>query len=270
MDVLYINLKDQTERKNFVEENFRANNARKWLLHRVEAADTQDVTRNAIAGGLRAAQKACWLSHLKALERARDFSGPVLIAEDDILFGANSLATIESTLAAIPETEWDIIFTDAAIGSIYSMIELFALRRRLEGPRLVSLANLYFSGSTAYIVNRAARDKLLALLPRKGPFEIAYDIQLRMLVHEKKLRASAIFPFPTTLSPYADSTSVQTADDELVNVVMNGFRRLMWLERDIASATEAVERTNAGQDDPETAAFAKILAAFLSPRFVAR
>lgn len=272
MDILYINLDRQRDRRSFLESNFQSVKAAHWRLHRVEAVDAAFAATHAVRGRLRDAEKACYLSHIKAIETAREIPGPVMIVEDDVLFGKGSFAAIEALLAATPEEAWDLIFTDVAIGSVHSMIDLFALRRKYQdtGPKLINLTNLLFSGAAAYIINHDAKHKLLDLLPRNGPFEIAYDLLLRMLVHEKRLRASVIFPFATTLSPFAENSGIQGKQDEITDTVLNAFRRLMWLERDIDAAMAVLDRTGAGRDDPETLAFSNLLGAFLSPSFVTK
>ena len=111
MDIFYINLAEQTERQRKLESNFQANNASQWVLHRIDAVSAQAVA-NKIPGRLRDGEKACFQSHIKAIETAKQSAGHVLIAEDDILFGNCS----------------------SAISSLLMKTRLFGARRRTIWP----------------------------------------------------------------------------------------------------------------------------------------
>ena len=124
------------------------------------------------------------------------------------------------------------------------------------------MLRLPYAGATAYIVNRKSKDKILGLLPRGGPYDVPYDIQIQQLVAGGKLRAFVTFPFTVALSSQADTSQIRAPNPQ--EAAMIAFRRLMCLERDIAGAAESLERAGTSMDDPEIAAFLKILAVFLS------
>jgi GR25 family glycosyltransferase involved in LPS biosynthesis len=266
MDIFYVNLADQADRRRNLENNFQANNALKWSLRRVDAILARAVAQ--VPGGLRDSEKACFQSHIKAIETARESAGHVLIAEDDIQFGAKSLPAIENALGLVPEESWDIIFTDVCVTNTHAMMDMLMLRRA-GGFKLINLARLPFAGATAYIVNRASRDKVFDLVSHGGPLEIPYDIFLQEAIHSNKLRAFVTFPFATTLSPSAENSQVRQSQS-VQEAAMNAFRRLMWLDRDIDTAVEYLDRVRPGVDDAETAAFLKILMVFLSPGSAAK
>lgn len=267
MDVFYINLASQDGRRRAVEENFQAVQKPGWSLTRVEAVTAADMAGR-IAGRIGDGEKACTGSHLKAIALAKARSGHALIAEDDIYFGRRSLETIENTLAKIPEGNWDIIFTDVSITNIHAITDLLLMRRQaINGAPfgLINLARMPFAGSVGYIINRNAMDKLLALIPAHGPLDFPYDIDLQRLVQEGKLRAFVTFPFATTLGPAADVSLLRNPKPH--ETAMNAFRRLMWLERDIAEAQKTIAQVTQGPQDGETQTFLKILSVFLSPDF---
>ena len=271
MDIFYINLADQTDRRRNLESNLQASNDLQWSLHRVDAISSQAVA-NQIRGRLRDSEKACFQSHIKAIEMAKQSAGHALIAEDDILFGTRSFQVIEDALAFIPEDSWDVIFTDVCVTNTHAMIDLLLLRRRASGDtsfKLINLNRLPFAGATAYIVNRKSKDKILDLLPHGGPLEIPYDVYLQQVIHNNKLRGFVTFPFATALSPQAENSQIQQSYS-VQEGAMNAFRRLMWLERDIDTAVETIDRVRAATEDAETAAFLKILAIFLSPDFATK
>jgi GR25 family glycosyltransferase involved in LPS biosynthesis len=265
MDILYINLADQTDRRHALESNFQAVQAPQWSLHRVDAVPARAAAP--VPGRLRDGEKACFQSHIKAIETSKQSDGPVLIAEDDILFGAGSFAAIESALALIPEDSWDLIFTDICITNVHAMLDLLTLRRRAaaEPFRLINLARLPFAAATAYIVGRNAKEKLLGVVSRNGPRDVPYDVYLQQAIHDGKLRAFVVFPFATGLAPSAENSQVRQSQS-VQEAAMNAFRRLIWLERDIGTATATLDAVRLRPDDQETAAFLKILAVFLSPQ----
>lgn len=266
MDVFYINLAHQAARRQALEENFRAVNAKGWRLTRIEAVTAGEMAGR-FAGRIGDGEKACFHSHIKALTLALQTPGPALIAEDDIQFGRRSFETIEQTLAKIPATAWDIIFTDVSITNIHAMTDLLLMRRQaVEGAfGLVNLARMPFAGSAGYIVNDHAKEKLLALISDPGPLDFPYDIFLQRAIADGKLRGFVTFPFATTLAAEADNSTLRHPASH--ETAMNAFRRLMWLERDVAQADQTISAVTQGATDPETRTFLKILSVFLSPGF---
>ena len=260
MDIFYINVADQIHRREFVERNFAAIQRPGWRLSRIDAV-TVETARN-MPGRIRDGEKACFQSHLCAIEKAQHAAGHVLIAEDDILFGEGSLPAIERALASIAEDDWDILFTDLVIPNAGPMANLYLLRQRLArsgGSQLLDLSNLNFAGTTAYIVNHRVRDKVLQALAADASLDVPYDLQLRKLIHSKTLRGHVIIPFPTTVSAFADTSQIQ--DTNLADAVWTAFRRLIWLERDIGAAMKplAIEKAEPGAE-----AFALLLTAMQS------
>ncbi len=267
MDVFYINLGAQTQRRRALEDNFQAANNKGWRLTRVEAVSAGEMAGR-IPGRIGDGEKACFHSHIKALGLAKASSGPVLIAEDDILFGTRSFDAIEQALAKIPETAWDIIFTDVSITNIHAMADLLLMRRQAVngGPfGLINLARMPFAGSVSYIVNAHAKEKFLALISNTGSLDFPYDIHLQRAIADGKLRGFVAFPFATTLSPDADNSQIRNLKAD--ETAMSAFRRLMWLERDIDDAAKTIAQVTQGAGDAETQTFLKILSVFLAPGF---
>src|SRR6266487_4693017 len=131
MECIYINLDSETSRRGAVEQTFRDNCPPSWRLQRLSAVTPTYIGEREIEGNLRDGEKACFLSHLKALDLAREFDGNVLIAEDDILLGNGSALAIEQALGTMAGNDWDLLFTDVCIAGIHAMIELFRLKRLL-------------------------------------------------------------------------------------------------------------------------------------------
>ena len=267
MECVYINLDEQTARRNSLESNFHQTCPQGWSIRRVAAVSVRDIEDRDVQGTLRNTEKACFLSHVKALELGGTCAGHVLIAEDDILFGQESAPLIERAVATVPDTAWDVIFTDACITGVHAMIELFQLRRTLtpeNGFRLINLKGISFAAATSYVVNNDSKRKVRDLLLEHYPLNTPLDLFIRQKVNENALQACMLFPFATSLSGHADDSQIQVGNGCVTDLVWNSFRRAMWVQRDL----EAVETTlNAIQPrvyEKSAAVFSRIIAAILS------
>jgi GR25 family glycosyltransferase involved in LPS biosynthesis len=273
MDCLYINLNRQIARRQFLERNFAESRLDGWSLSRVEAEDASSLSQEPVAGTLRNSEKACFLSHRKAIRQSLRSTGHVMVVEDDALFGKNSCRNIQTAIASLPESEWDLLFTDVCITQANVMFDLFVTRRRLAEDRravFLDLKQMPFAGSTAYVVNSGSKAKLLDVLGQADPLDTPYDLYLRSQIRASNLRARVIFPFPTSLSELADDSSVQVDDASTPDLIWNAFRRLVWAERDAERSLRSLERLDSDNLDAESRAFALILAARMSPRFSSR
>jgi len=267
MDVFFINLASQNERRAFLERNFAAGDTASWRLHRIEAVTAAEAAQ--APGALRDGEKACLLSHRKALEAAVQTDGHVLIAEDDIQFGQHTAAAVETALRQIPETAWDIVFTDVIFPGLDRMYQLFRLRQDYDASGqsgLLDLSEMNFAGSIGYVVNRHAKGGLLHALSQDPSRDVPYDVWLKHLVQNRMLRAFVIFPFPTTQSEFGAQSQIQSAAEKDIRAIWTAFRQLVWRERDTDQAMRALERANT-QAPPDCAAMAQIFALMLSPEF---
>ncbi len=267
MDVFFINLASQGERRAFLERNFAASDTASWPLHRIEAVTAADAAQ--VPGALRDGEKACFLSHRKALEAAVRTDGHVLIAEDDIQFGQHTAAALETALKQIPENAWDVVFTDVIFPGLDRMYQLFRLRQDYDASGqsgLLDLSEMNFAGSIGYVVNSNAKGGLLHAANQDPSLDVPYDVWLKHLAQNRMLRAFVIFPFPTTQSELGTQSQIQIAAEKDIGAIWTAFRQLVWRERDIDQAIRALERANT-QAAPDCAAMAKIFALMLSPEF---
>jgi len=273
MQCLFINLDSRQDRRDFLDANFAANRLPGWRLERIAAFDAAHVEKKKVPGILRAAEKACFLSHVKALERSQADPHHTMILEDDAMFGKESCASIEGALGVFPDSDWDIIYTDVIILHAHLMVRLLSLRRELGATgeqQLLNLADLPFTAASAYVVNSRAKARLLNLVAEVGDLDINYDLYLRKLITEGKIRAFVTFPFVTTISALADTSNIQTDDTALSDAVWYAFRRLVWLHRDLAAAMNPLQAVRADFVDAESAAIARLVELILSPKFVGK
>jgi GR25 family glycosyltransferase involved in LPS biosynthesis len=265
MDCIYINLDEQAARRQSLESNFHQV-CPDWHINRVPAVSATQIECEGIPGKLRNNEKACFLSHVKALEFALTLPDHVLIAEDDILFGETSAALIERAIATL-SADWDIVFTDVCITGVHAMIELFQLRRMLtaqNGFRLVNLKGVSFAAATSYVVNTKSKLKIRDLLLTHRPLDTPLDLFIRQLVNEESLNACVLFPFATSLSDHADASQVQVGDGRLTDLVWNSFRRAMWIQRDLDRVELTLKAIQPRIYEKGSAVLSKIVGALLS------
>jgi GR25 family glycosyltransferase involved in LPS biosynthesis len=274
MQCILINLDDQPERRQKVEANFAETCTSNWTMGRMSAINAQQVDTSEVKGRLTAPEKGCFLSHLIAINASRQLVGHTMIVEDDVLFGEQSFVAIDKALELASGCEWDIIFTDVCVPDIRTMVEMYTLRKQLAKEnqlRLIGLDGIVFGGSAAYIINAQSKDKLLALLTEKQALDLPYDLALRRLVFDKRLQGFVVFPFPTSLSAFADASQIQHEDTtKIADVAWNAFRRLVWIGGSACVAAADLDAIPESFFDPECRAFAKILSCMLSSNFEAK
>ena len=131
MKSFYINLDSAVKRRADLEANFAKYRKSGWSLARVPAVDARFVEANHVKGKLRPNEKACFLSHVQLIRDNLKGSDPILVLEDDAIFGKQSCDVIEKTLRSHSQSDWDIIFTDVFITQVQNMVDLIAMRRQL-------------------------------------------------------------------------------------------------------------------------------------------
>jgi|GEM_PF-898384 len=274
--ICYINLDRATSRRATIEENLKQFAGPDVTIRRIRAVDEDYVTRHKIAGSASQREKACLLSHRRAIDRSLDMPGYTLILEDDAQLGSRTMPVLNMLLAAVPG-DFDMIFTDLIIATVPSMLKLFRFYReqiRNQRAGIFHAAELdVFAGATAYVLDDRSKRKLLALLDTAHPVNEAYDILLRRLSLTGELLLGYCFPFLTTQSPHAMKSQIQPDCDQILNIVWSDFRKLMFLESDAIKQEGKLPLTvdQLGGDfcDQETLDLLSILKIMLSRRFPA-
>lgn len=270
MKCFFINLETAIKRRQSLEANFARHAGQGWSLERFPAIDTQIVSARHLKGQLRASEMACALSHFELMRQKREEREPFLILEDDALFGPNSCKTMRDSVDWLNQRDdWDILFPDLCISHIGVMADLLVLRRHLMAKghtRLLDPRGLAFSSATSYILHPRAIPKILSATP-KGEWNVPYDLILRQLVQEGRLRARYIFPFALSLEETSNTSTITPGDETRTGFIWYLFRRMVWrdghYEQHIAD-TQMVSQNL----DPETWAYARLWAAMADPSFV--
>ena len=270
MDCLYINLASAVQRKINLENNFHKNQRPGWTLSRIAAVDTEFVKSQNVAGGCSAPEKACFLSHKKAIGLNPDDRKSAFILEDDALFGAQSCAIIDDTLKKNRDLDWDILYTDVCIPTAATMLDLIKLRQTLAQTNRISLMDLSkmaFAGATAYIVNAKSKRKVFELLDAEAAINVPYDLVLRNLIFASSLKGFTLFPFVTSLSDLSESSQIQKTDAQVTALVWNTFRKMIWTERNLGDCRAALASIEASLGDDESKAFSVLFSAMASAKY---
>jgi GR25 family glycosyltransferase involved in LPS biosynthesis len=269
MKCIYINLERATARRAQLEANWAEYGGSDWQLERFPAVDARYIEENGIPGNLRPGEKACFFSHSAVIEMNRGATAPLFIMEDDMALGKSSAATIDNFLGVCDNHDWDIAFTDVCVPLPQTMLDLVKLRHELSETgevRLLDLKDIIFAGSTAYLVNHRSLDKISGLLAAHESLDVPYDLALRQLIHHRKLKGLVFFPFATSLGDESDVSQIQ--QDGLTDLVWNAFRKLMWIDRDLAQVWPAVEKINTQVCDDESRLLGVVLGGMLTKSFV--
>lgn len=265
MDVIYINLDRATDRRAATEASFAAHNRLGWKLHRQAAVDKQTIGPTQYGTRISQGLKGLALSHRAAVTWATRLSGHVMIAEDDIQFGPTSLEVIEAAIRGARPDSWDILFTDVCIPDPVTMMQLLRLKKTNgDNVALMDLRAIPFAGTTGLIINAAAKSKYLALIRSdEHLFSLPIDLLIRQFVLHGLIRAHCIFPFPTSLSEFSESSEIQAAGD-IDNLLWNAFRKAIWLHADRDAAANVVNRVPENCYDPDALLLGKIIAGRLT------
>jgi GR25 family glycosyltransferase involved in LPS biosynthesis len=269
MQCVYINMENAPDRRARFEANWTEYRGDDWRIERFPALDARYVEQHRVGGTLRPGEKGCFLSHCAVIGLNVDATEPLFILEDDSLLGPRSAATIGNFLHVSDAYDWDIVFTEVCIPQASTMIDLMKLSRQLRGAdevRLLDLANYVFAGSTGYIVNHRSLKKIAALLGAHQELDLPYDLALRKLVYEKKLKALAFFPFVTALS--TESGPSQIRDEVAADRIWIAFRQLVALDRDLDKLRPIIEQIGDELCDEEARLLGMLLGAQASKSFV--
>lgn len=273
MECFYINLDAAAGRRAAIEANFAAHKKDGWSLTRFAAIDAAYIQAHHVAGASRPGEKGCYLSHQQLIRQNLHNPRPVLLLEDDAVFGARTCETLELFLASENNRDWDILFTDLVIAQPDFMVALTHARHQIMAAsqvRVFDLAGVRFAGSTAYLLNAGSQAKLLALLENEQALDLPYDLFLRKLIAEKKINARFLFPFVTTISDHASDSQIERHGQEagaLADLVWNTFRKMSWLERDLARHRPLLEQISRDFCDEDARMVGVLLAAMSSSGF---
>jgi GR25 family glycosyltransferase involved in LPS biosynthesis len=271
INIYYINLHSQTERREVLEGNLSKFIPRDIEVKRIEAMGQHEVLNLGIVGNIRATEKACFLSHQKAIEASLLDDGHALILEDDALVGPSTIKMLTLALQMMKD-DFDLVYTDACIPDIQNMVILAYLKKKLhinEEIQIINLQEINFAGASAYLVHRNFKKNYLNFLTHISNYDTPYDLFIRDLVASEKLRGKLIFPFITSLSDQSLLTQNQLSRDKLRNLAWDAFRKIMFIDSLYALNLPLAGFNEISSDfyDQEATQFSEILKLMLSKNF---
>ena len=262
---VFINLASAEARRRSLEASFAAAAPAHWRLERYPALGPTDVAH--LGGSLSGPEKACFASHRAVLEAHLETDENLLIVEDDVEFSPQGFPVLDQMLAS---QDWDVLFTDVALCDLSLMVHLARRRDSMlagGGFAVVNLAGRSFFGSSAYVVRGSAKRRLHAALAEPGQLDQPYDLFLRDLCSQGALKFGACFPFLTTIAAHADQSQIQPQGDDVFDRVMNVYRRLMYMDRDLPECRRDVAGLRDAYCDEASMMVGTIFAALVSPGF---
>ena len=274
MNGCFINLQRSGDRRAAMEAQLRALGIEG--VARFEAIDAATLPAAPADAAIGAGERACFLSHARALDSAPrdDF---FLVLEDDALL-SRALPPLLRPEALAQLAEWDLVFLECLpYTSAHSLLALWrALKKQLPadpaaprdaiaGIELLDARGLYNWGAVAYLATPKGLRALAPLLREalaEGPAQ-AFDMALNRWVAEGRLRAAVLAPFLAT--PRLESHARSTIDDRpraAENDALGGaLRRLFFAgPLDDLEAHVAGYRHAALTDDPQLRLLADLMA----------
>jgi tetratricopeptide (TPR) repeat protein/GR25 family glycosyltransferase involved in LPS biosynthesis len=270
----YINLDDRQDRKITIEETFSKHMSAGWHLTRFPAFNQQHEKVKAAAGKIRDSEKGCFLSHRSIIQNHLNSFEPIMVLEDDALFGEKSFKFIENFFQQwSPHHDWDVVFTDVAIVQPEKMLELFNVKKKMTAShqcRVIDLKGYVFAGATSYLLSASGIQKLNDIFKSYASLDEPYDLFLRNLIWTGKLKGFMLFPFVTTLSGQAEKSQIQLAETALTDLVWNTYRRMMWIGANVDDFSQEAKTIKDALFDKNSELLSVILAATTSSKFVSK
>lgn len=266
----YINLEMAVERRNFLEQNYHQYMQADWPLTRISAITPERLLPvDPDQSNISVNERACFVSHVAALEQGLAGNGHVMILEDDVLFGPQSPQILRDCLKGLENSEWDILYADVCIPNPTAMLEFFQVRKVLMGEsrwQLFDLSRINYAGATAYVINEKSKQKIHDLCKGLKQLSLPYDLQLRQWVQTKILNAFVVYPFATTLSAYAERSQIQSTEGQIIDQAWNNFRRLNWVGAEKTPQPDLVDAQtrNVLHSDARSERMAAIMATVLA------
>jgi len=269
MEAFYINLDRAAERRASLERSFGSCANANWHLSRFKAIDASECS--AVPGRIRPAEKGCFLSHAAVIASQEGAADHFMILEDDACFCPETFPTLDRLLELTKGDEWDILFTDLTVTYVSAMTELVVLRNELKPFGrvitfdLAGISRHPFAGATTYVVNYRSVQKLSAFL-KTASLDTPYDLLLKKLIIEGKIKAHVTFPFLTTMTRHSSVSSIQAIGNHPNDLIFDTFRRMVWIRGDEFDASGDLEILKKGLDN-RSLDFGILWASMIDPRF---
>jgi GR25 family glycosyltransferase involved in LPS biosynthesis len=263
----YINMDASLERRAAMQAQFeRLGCAERYARFPGVDGRTLDGSRSRLSPG----ELGCFMSHYRCIVESDVADHHIHIIEDDVVFAPQTVALIDQVVNDAAGT-CDLLFTDIFMPlntmAIYDMMNFYRvtglLEKRLEPPQTrmpnyvmyPNLKAVTFGGATSYIVNRASREKIIALLDEeiaRGPTQ-PIDMVLRILVNDGRLNALCTMPFLTSIEAdsICGSTIIGRTQHDDSAMAFYALRSFFYVARDDVQLMELMRQANREIADPD-------------------
>jgi GR25 family glycosyltransferase involved in LPS biosynthesis len=234
-DIYFINLDRRIDRLKSLENDFNLYLDNKIQVTRVSGVDAAGNNLLKSEDLISNAEKACYTSHIKAIECSLQSNTHSLIIEDDVCFSNHTQQILSSILCSKLMEGVDICFAELGLENMTQYPPLFALKNKLSLQNKASLIDLdhyRFHGATAYIINQHSKKKLLDLIQGKSSLNQPYDEDISQWVREGKIIAKCILPFPITLNPLEFSSDIRNDRTHFYTNIRLAIRRVLGVDYD--------------------------------------
>jgi GR25 family glycosyltransferase involved in LPS biosynthesis len=233
MQVIYINLDRQADRRAHLQKDIASFFPQTWKIERFPAIDKNSLDISKLGGRGAPGAIALSMGHREAVRRSVGIDDHLILLEDDTRLSPRTAQGIELAIKELERQPWDIIFTDACIPSIQNMVQLFVAKKSCDMRlNVVDLHNMQFAGTSSLVFNKNSKEKYLELLNDSVIFTQPIDLLIKQFVWQNRLKAFLTVPYLTSLSKDADASEIQAKGTEMNNLLWNSFRRLMFIDSD--------------------------------------
>lgn len=234
-DINFINLDRRDDRLKSLMNDLNRHLDDTVKINRVSGVDAMSNNLLKSEDLISNAEKACYSSHIQAIEHSLPSNAHTLIIEDDVSFSTRTQQILSSILSSNLIEGVDVFFAELGLENMTQYPSLYALKNKLSLQNKITLIDLdmyRFHGTTAYIVNKNSKNKLLNLLKGKLSLNQPYDEDLSQWVREGKIHAKCIFPFPITLNPLEFSSDIRDDRTHFYTSIRLGIRRMLGADYD--------------------------------------
>jgi len=258
MQIHYINLDSQTLRREVLLRNLSRMVPPQVGLQRVRAVTADEVRTQVVPGAIRDVEKACYLSHARALAQSLAHADHALILEDDAHLLPESLPAIEHAMAQLAQRQeaWQILYVQVMPVCPEHMVEMLRIRQaclRQHTQLQPDTRHMVLAGACAYVVQAGAKQALLDALLAQGALDHPVDARYWQLARAGHLQARAVFPLPVSVAAEAQTSQIQSPSKAQASLIWNAWMRLAAQSRDLAQI-EADMAELPADDDPAVAA----------------
>jgi GR25 family glycosyltransferase involved in LPS biosynthesis len=261
MDIagLFINLDRSPERRAAMEAQLRSYDLAD-RYRRFPAIDGAD------------GQRACFQSHIGALESAAARHA-VHVLEDDALLSGYLPQVVEFAVSTGVLDRFDIVFTETLIGpdvlELRELKTLFDRHRADETFEVRDITSTYQCGMTSYLVGAANRMRVLSALQAGLGSGLPCDLLMRREARAGRLRLGCVFPFVTSFHLEFESTRKGQEDKARASTrAFDLLRYSFFVDCNHALAEKTAATLRPVSTDPHQKLIADVLSFVASDRFV--